>query len=196
MRSPLAVALTTSTVILVVSTVLSCGLGTNGLGASDGGTDAVEPTKSDAAPFAEASPPPDARAGSVDGSADEDGRFADGSVAENDSATSPVDSSGGPVEAGPSTDAPAADAAGIVPEMCATCLTTSCTADYSTCLRDPQCFDLILCTDACIQGGGTAEDCGFSCLLKSDSGAATSEAETLVGCAESNCTPCITLGSL
>jgi hypothetical protein len=191
--------LATSTVTFLILGMSSCGLSTGGVGVPDGGTDSAE--RADGSGSAEASGPTDATTGSMESGVADDDRLAESAVMENDSATNPVDSAGGAADAGASSDgavadSPLADATGIVPEACSTCLATSCAADYSACLRDPQCFDLILCTDACIKGGTTAEDCAFSCLSKSDSGSATSDAEALVGCAESNCTPCITLGSL
>jgi hypothetical protein len=97
-----------------------------------------------------------------------------------------LDASGpNPTDTG--TDAPLADASGVVPPACSSCLEMHCASAYTACLADPSCYGLVLCTDTCIEDGGNAEACGLGCFADSDSGRAQGQAEVLVQCADISC---------
>jgi hypothetical protein len=82
-----------------------------------------------------------------------------------------------------------ADAGGVLPSDCASCLSSKCSADLSACACDPTCVTAVQCYNACSEDGGTGLSCEVGCssnmMIGVDSGLATAAA--LLNCATSTC---------
>lgn len=185
-------AATTATTLLAAVALLvpACGLSTVGLGTSDSGRDSTEAAGDDGSPLRDSAPPQDGPTPpSADGGAVEDGQPALG----RDSA---IADSGDAAERDRSSDA-VPDVTGMVAPECKACLDTNCSSAYSSCLGDPACYDIVVCTDQCIGAGREAEECGLYCVETSESDAGRGQAEGLVACTQSSCyVPCMTVGGL
>jgi hypothetical protein len=81
-----------------------------------------------------------------------------------------------------------ADAGGLLPAMCITCLASQCTSDFNACFCDPSCVNILKdCFDPCVADGGSPSGCGLSCSEAPDVGTSGSNALTLLICAEKEC---------
>jgi hypothetical protein len=88
------------------------------------------------------------------------------------------------------------DGAGIIPTECRSCLATSCTSSYDSCLDDVSCSSIVDCDVTCFKGGGEAKECASNCLAGSNSDTGPERAKTLGECADFDCPQCAALGSL
>jgi hypothetical protein len=82
-----------------------------------------------------------------------------------------------------------ADASGVLPSDCASCLASKCSMDLSACSCDPTCVTAVQCYNSCSEDGGTGLSCEVSCstnmMVGVDSGLET--AATLLNCATTTC---------
>jgi len=92
-----------------------------------------------------------------------------------------VDARGGGTDSGG-----LADATGVLPPLCDTCLGTSCASSYATCLADPDCRRVIECWKSCVAGGMGSTACALTCAADAAASAGGQAIELFV-CAKDNC---------